>query len=346
MLLDEKIGVLLVNLGTPNSPSTTDVRVYLNEFLTDPRVIDKPSNWLARQVLVRGIITPFRAPNSAKSYREIWTDRGSPLKFYGEDLCSLVQTTLDRIAPNKYIVKLSMRYQQPDIDSGLMALRAAKVSRMIVLPLFPQYASASTGSVQQRVMEVVSRWQVVPDIRFIRDFYANEGFIDAFASIGKGYMPENYDYVLFSFHGLPQRQMQTADDCNHCLKTSDCCSKIVPQNQFCYSAQCHATAHAIAQKLGLSAEKYGISYQSRLGNDPWLLPYTVKVLEELAGKGIKKILVFCPAFVADCLETIFEISEEYQADFTKWGGEKLQLVESLNTHPKWVSAVCNIITQS
>lgn len=346
MVLNKKTGVLLVNLGTPKSPSTSDVRVYLNEFLTDPRVIDKPSGWIARQFLVRGIITPFRAPNSAKSYKEIWTERGSPLKFYGEDLCESVQKLLDETSTDTYLVKLAMRYQQPDIESSLSALRAAKVSRIIILPLFPQYASASTGSVQQRVMEIVGKWQVVPDLRFIRDFYDDEGFLNAFAAIGNSHSPQNYDHILFSFHGLPQRQMQAADDCDYCLKTADCCNKIVSENQFCYSAQCHATAHALAQKLNLPPHKYSISYQSRLGSDPWLLPYTIKTLEELATKGIKKILVFCPAFVADCLETIFEISEEYQIEFKKWGGEKLQLVESLNAHPQWVSAVCRMIINS
>lgn len=339
--IDQKIGVLLINLGTPDAPNTSDVRRYLNEFLTDGRVIDIPA--LPRQLLVRGLITPFRSVASGKSYRAIWTDRGSPLKYISQDLTIALQNALDAQAARRYHVVLAMRYQSPDIESGLMELRRARVSRIVVMPLFPQYASASTGSAHQRVMEIASRWQVVPDFKFVQSFYNNEGYIRAFAEIGRGYQPEQYDHILFSYHGLPQRQMRKADDCNHCLQTPDCCHVLSEKNQFCYGAQCHATTQALAAALQLSPDRYSLSYQSRLGKDPWMLPYTVRVLEDLAKRGVKKILVFCPAFVADCLETLFEITTEYQEEFVAWGGEKVQLVESLNTHPTWVAALRDMI---
>jgi ferrochelatase len=341
-IIDQKIGILLINLGTPDSPNTSDVRRYLNEFLTDGRVIDIPA--LPRQLLVRGTISPFRASASGKSYRAIWTDKGSPLKYISQNQALALQSELDAQAPNRYKVVLAMRYQSPSIEAGLMQLRNEQVSRIIILPMFPQYASASTGSAHQRVMEVVSRWQVVPDIKFIQSFYNNDGFIQAFAEIGRSYQPEQYDHILFSYHGIPQRQMRKADDSNHCLQSNNCCHSINSKNQFCYAAQCHATTQALAKALNLSPDQYSLSYQSRLGKDPWMQPYTIKVLEDLAKRGVKKLLVFCPSFVADCLETLFEISVEYQEEFKHFGGEKVQLVESLNTNPAWIKVMANIVT--
>lgn len=340
-IIDQKIGVLLINLGTPDSPKTSDVRQYLNEFLTDGRVIDIPA--LPRQLLVRCAISPFRAGASAKSYRAVWTDKGSPLKYISQDQAIALQNALDEQNPQQYKVVLAMRYQSPSIEAGLMALRRERVSRIIVVPLFPQYASASTGSANQRVMEIVSQWQVVPDIKFIQSFYNNEGYIQAFAEIGRSYNPSQYDHILFSYHGLPQRQMRKANDDNHCLQSPNCCHQLSEKNQFCYGAQCHATTQALAKALNLSPDQYSLSYQSRLGKDPWMQPYTVQVLEKLAKQGIKKILVFCPAFVADCLETLFEITTEYQELFVHQGGEKVQLVESLNTHPTWITALRDMV---
>ena len=342
--MQSKIGVLLINLGTPDSPSNGDVRKYLNEFLTDWRVIDIPA--VPRQLLVRGVISPFRAGNSAKSYREIWDERGSPLKYISEDLTKALQESLDkRNDGKKYVVELAMRYQSPSIEKGLLNLRKQLVNQYIILPLFPQYASASTGSAHQEVMRIFSGWQTIPPVNFIQSYCDNPDFIDAFVQIGSKYNVADYDHILFSFHGIPQRQLRKADTCDYCLKTPDCCETRHEKNQFCYGSQCVATAHALAAKMNLSKEKYTISYQSRLGKDPWMEPYTVQVLEELAKKGCKKVLVYCPAFVADCLETIFEIAVEYQEDFEKFGGEKVQLVESLNAHPLWVKTLENMITQ-
>lgn len=327
-------GILLVNLGTPDSPQTPDVRRYLDEFLMDERVID--INPVSRALLIKGIIVPFRGPKSAKSYKEIWTQEGSPLLVYSLKSAKMLQERLG----SEYQVELAMRYQNPSIKTALDKLRAAQVSSIQVIPLFPQYASASTGSVYQKVMELVSTWQTIPNISFVNSFYDNDLMIEAFAQNGAKYNPASYDHVLFSFHGLPERQLKKADVThNYCLQANDCCGSINETNKFCYSAQSHATARLIAAKLNIPKENYTICFQSRLGSDPWRKPYTSEVVADLAKKGMKKLLVFCPAFVADCLETVFEVSVEYHEEFRQLGGEKVQLVESLNDSPLWVDAL-------
>jgi len=332
-LKKQKIGVLLVNLGTPDSPKTGDVRKYLREFLTDGRVIDIP--WLPRQALVNGVIAPFRARSSAKLYKEIWDDKtGSPLMYYSLELMSKLRRAFEaENTEHDYELFLAMRYQSPSIHDTLEQMKAKYFDRIIVLPLFPQYASASTGSVHQRVMEEIGKWWDIPDLNLINSYYDNEEMIQIFADNGRHYGLENYDHIVFSFHGLPQSQLKKAtkdNKANHCLMKENCCETLTDTNKFCYSAQCHYTANAIAANLGLSKDQWTICFQSRLGPDPWVQPYTSEVIEDLANKGIKKILCFCPAFVADCLETVFEVSEEYQEEFEEKGGEKIQLVESLN----------------
>ncbi len=331
-----KKGILLVNLGTPNSPSRADVYKYLKQFLLDDRVID--ISWLARNLLVRGIIAPFRSGSSAKLYKELWTEEGSPLKIYGEQLTEGVQ----KILGEDYVVELAMRYQNPSIESGLDKLIKAQVSEITVLPLFPHYASASTGSVYEEVMRVLSKKQAIPQLKVINSFYDYAPMIELFAEQGKALDIAQYDHILFSYHGLPERQIRKADDCNHCLKPG-CCDTISTRNQFCYKGQCYATTRAIAKLLELEEEQYTTCFQSRLGNDPWVQPYTSDVLEERAKEGDKKLLVFCPAFVADCLETTIEVSVEYQEEFEEMGGEKVTLVPSLNAHPKWIQAVADLV---
>ncbi len=336
-----KQGVLLVNLGTPDSPSVSDVRKYLDEFLMDERVID--INAINRALLVKGIIVPFRGPKSAKIYKELWTENGSPLLYYGIRVKELLQDKLGK----KYTVELAMRYQSPSIKSALDSLKQQQVESIRVVPLFPQYASASTGSVIQKVMELVSKWQTIPDISFVNSFHDNDGMIEVFAENARKHQPETFDHILFSFHGLPERQLTKADHSGkYCLQTPNCCSRLNDVNRFCYSAQSHDTARLIAEKLGLPKEKYTICFQSRLGNSPWKKPYTIEVLEDLAKKGAKRLLVFSPAFVADCLETNIEISQEYNEEFRNWGGEKIQLVESLNDHPTWIDALAGIVLDS
>lgn len=332
-----KQGVLLVNLGTPDSPSVSDVRKYLDQFLMDERVID--INALNRTLLVKGIIVPFRGPKSAKIYKELWTENGSPLLYYGVRAQELLQAKLGKTV----MVELAMRYQSPSIESALERLKKQQVSSIRVVPLFPQYASASTGSVIQKVMEIVSQWQTIPDISFVNSFHDNEGMIEVFADNARKHNPDTFDHILFSFHGLPERQLSKADDTGkYCLKTDGCCSRLNDVNRFCYSAQSHDTARLIAEKLNLSKDRYTVSFQSRLGNAPWKKPYTIEVLEKLANEGARNILVFSPAFVADCLETNVEIASEYHDEFRKWGGEKVQLVESLNDNPKWIDALAGI----
>jgi ferrochelatase len=330
-----KKGILLVNLGTPDSPQTPDVRKYLNEFLMDGRVIDV--NPVLRTLLVKGIIVPFRAPKSGKLYKEIWDEQtGSPLLYYS----ILQQQALQQRMGDDYIVELAMRYQTPSIESALQRLKDALVSDIKVIPMFPQYASASTGSVQEKVMDLVRRWQTIPNISFVNSFHDNAGMIETFANNGKRYNPESYDHILFSFHGLPQRQLLKCDHTHsYCLKKSDCCDTLNDVNKFCYSAQSHHTAQLIAEKLNLPKEKYTICFQSRLGSDPWVQPYTSEIIRKLAAEGKQRLLVFCPAFVADCLETVFEVTEEYGGEFKALGGEHVQLVESLNAEPTWIDAL-------
>lgn len=336
-----KKGVLLVNLGTPDSPETRDVRRYLDEFLMDPRVID--INPVGRALLVKGIIAPFRGPKSAKLYKEIWDDKtGSPLLHYSK----IQQQELQKRLGESYMVELAMRYQKPSIASALERLKAALVSEILVIPLFPQYASASTGSVTEKVMKLVKEWPTIPDISFINSFHDNELMIETFAQNGKKYQPETYDHILFSFHGLPQRQLIKCDHTgSYCLKAEGCCSQLNDTNKLCYSAQSHHTAQLIAGKLNIPKEKYTICFQSRLGSDPWVQPYTSEVIAKLAAEGKKRLLVFCPAFVADCLETVYEVTEEYGGEFRKLGGEEVQLVESLNDSPLWMDALEKMVRE-
>jgi ferrochelatase len=330
-----KKGILLVNLGTPNSPSTKDVRRYLDEFLMDPRVIDV--NQALRTFLVKGIIVPFRSPKSAKLYQKIWSpETGSPLLHYSK----LQHQALQQRLGDDYQVELAMRYQNPSIESALNRLKASLVDSIQVIALFPQYASASTGSVYDKVMELVKQWPTIPTLSFVNSFHDNELMIETFANNGKKYKPESYDHILFSFHGLPQRQLIKCDHTgNYCLKIDGCCDTINDVNKYCYSAQSHHTALLIAQKLNIPKEKYTICFQSRLGNDPWVQPYTSEIIAKLAKEGKKRILVFCPAFVADCLETVYEVTEEYGAEFKALGGEHIQLVESLNDSLTWIDAL-------
>ncbi len=328
-------GILLINLGTPDEPSRSAVYRYLKQFLLDPRVID--IHPIARNLLVRGIIVPFRSGQSAKLYQELWTEKGSPLKFHGESLSAQVQQLLGE----EYVVELAMRYQSPSIESAIQKMMQAKVCKIKVFPLFPQYASASTGSAHEEVMRVLSSQQIIPEVEFVNSYPTWEPMIDLFVANARRYDLSQYDHFLFSYHGLPQRQMRKADAFNHCLQSADCCKTLTPVNQFCYTAQCNATTQALVKQLGLKPEQYTLCYQSRLGRDPWVQPYTSQVLKELAQKGVKRMLVFCPAFTADCLETTVEVSIEYHDEFLKLGGEQLDLVESLNDAPAWAAALAN-----
>lgn len=333
-----KKGVLLINLGTPDSPSRSAVYRYLKQFLLDRRVIDYP--WLARNLLVRGIIAPFRSGSSAKLYQRLWTPEGSPLKVYGERVAAGVQERLG----DDYIVALGMRYQNPSIESAIKKLLEQQVSEIIVFPMFPQYASATTGSVHDEVMRVLRREEVIPDIKMINSYYDYEPMIEIFVDNARQFDIDSYDHIIFSYHGLPQRQLRKGDPTGqHCTLREGCCHNLTTVNQFCYSAQCHATTRAIAGKLGLEPDRYTTSFQSRLGPEQWAKPYTIDTIKGQAEKGTRRLLVFSPAFVADCLETIIEIGFEYQEEFEEWGGEKVDLVPSLNDDPRWMDAIREIV---
>jgi ferrochelatase len=304
----------------------------------DGRVLD--INPVLRALLVNLIIVPFRSPRSAAVYRKIWTEQGSPLAVYGRRLEEMVRERLGQ----EYVVELSMRYQEPSVPLALEKLRRRQVRTLTVVPLFPQYASATVGSVHQEVMRIVSQWQTIPEIRLIREFFANPNVIKVFAENGRAHQPERFDHVLFSFHGIPERQLLASDDSGaHCLQSPDCCRTLGPRNSSCYSAQCHATAKLIAGQLGLSPDRYTVTFQSRLGRTPWTQPYTSEVVKALAEAGAKRVLVFSPAFVADCLETLYEIRIENREIFQQAGGQELVLVESLNDSPLWADALVDLI---
>ena len=334
-----KKGVLLVNLGTPDQPDTPNVRKYLREFLMDGRVIDIP--FVQRWMLINFIIAPFRAPKSAAEYQKLWDERGSPLKYYGEDVRDLLQKELT----GDYVVALAMRYQNPSIASGLDELKKAHVSEIIVVPLFPQYASASTGSVADKVMELVRKWQIIPNIRFINQFADDPMFIEVIAQRAKKWMEQyDYDHYLFSYHGLPERQILKGSVGSQC-QLGKCCNSFHDKNRYCYRAQCFLTSRLIAESLGIPEDKYTVAFQSRLGKTPWIQPYTDEKLVEFAEKGHKKVLAFSPAFVSDCLETTVEVGETYHEQFLEAGGDRWDLVESLNDHPLWIECLKNLVLE-
>jgi len=334
-----KKGVLLVNLGTPNSCSVKDVRNYLKEFLMDPRVMD--INPLLRFILVKGIIAPFRSRKSQVLYSKIWNHKtGSPLRYYSMVQQHLLQEALGE----EYQVELAMRYQGPSIEKALNNLKTANVGHIQVIPLFPQYASAATGSVFEKVMHYLAKWPTIPNLSFVNSFHDNEWLIEAFVQNGAAHQPGTYDHVLFSFHGLPQRQLIKSDDNKqHCGSAEGCCKTYNASNKNCYAAQCYHTAALIAQRLDLPSAKYTVSFQSRLGNSPWIQPYTAATLLALAKAGKKRVLVFCPAFVSDCLETMYEIAIEYDELFKTAGGECVQLVEGLNASPLFINALKEMV---
>lgn len=335
-----KTGVLLVNLGTPDSPSVPNVRKYLREFLMDGRVIDISA--IARWLLVNLIIAPFRAPKSAKVYKELWTEDGSPLKIYGLHNEKALQEKLG----SDFIVKLAMRYQSPSIQSKLDEFKVSGVKKIIVIPLFPQYASASTGSVYEKVFSELSKWQVMPELQIVNYFYHYPKFIKGFVDNAKAHLAKtDYEHLLFSYHGLPERQIKKGDCFGDVCKLGTCCNVISPKNQHCYRAQCFETTRLLVKELGLKEGTYTTSFQSRLGRDPWIKPYSDVVIKELAEKGVKSVLAFSPAFVADCLETTIEIGDEYRELFEEHGGEKWQLVESLNDSVNWIELLEELVLE-
>ena len=335
----KKTAVLLIQLGTPDSPKTSDVRRYLGEFLNDPRVIDLP--WLARKLLVNGIIVPFRAPKSAKIYKELW-DFGkghSPLLVHTQKVQEKLKS---RLKSSNVDVYMAMRYQNPSMADVMEEMRALHYDHVIVLPLFPQYASASSGSAIERAMKIMSTWWTTPEISIVNQFWDNSGYIDSIVERSKAFNLKDYDHILFSYHGLPEKHVDKVYEGDNLCSEAPCETEINDKNSLCYKATSYATTRLIADKLGLKEEDYTVCFQSRL-DKKWLTPFSDKVVEEQGRRGAKKLLAFSPAFVADCLETVIEIGHEYQDIFEDHGGEKIQLVPSSNDHERFIDGLEEII---
>lgn len=337
-------GLVLLNLGTPDSPAVGDVRTYLREFLSDPRVVDISA--LRRWALLNLIILPFRPKQSAAAYRKVWTDRGSPLLFHGQDLIAKLKVRL----PDDVTIRLAMRYQNPSVRDVLAEFRHEGIDRLIVLPLFPQYSSAAWGSAVEAVYVEANRLWNVPAIQVVPPFFDHPAFIDSFASVTEPVLADlDPDMILMSFHGLPERHVRKSDessDQRHCLRADNCCDKIVKANRNCYRAQCFATARALASALNLSPDQYEVAFQSRLGRSTWIRPYTDIRVRELAQAGVKRLAVLSPAFVADCLETLEEIAIRASEDFQAHGGERLELVPSLNSEDRWADGIITILADA
>lgn len=338
--MPSKTGVLLINLGTPDSTKTKDVRKYLREFLSDRRVID--INPVGRWLLVNCIIAPFRAPKSAAEYKKVWTEKGSPLLYLGLELKDLMQQALG----SDYVVDFGMRYQSPSLESALETFKNKGFKKLIVIPLYPQYASATTGSTIERVNEIINPWEVIPDLEFISHFPNHPKVIQGFVDNAKTMMAKkDYDHFVFSYHGLPERQIKKAS-CGDQCKLGSCCESYHARNEYCYRAQCFETSRHLAAQLNLNEDQYTVCFQSRLGKDPWIQPYIDDTVVDLPKKGVKNVLAFSPAFVADCLETIIEIGEEYKHQFQENGGKEWDLVPSLNTSDVWVECLKEMVEES
>ncbi len=329
------LGALIVNLGTPASPDVAAVRRYLREFLGDPFVIDLPAP--LRRLLLEAVILPFRPRRSAAAYAKVWSDAGSPLLVHGRALRDGLASALG----DGFAVELGMRYGEPSIAGAVDRLEQAGARRIAVLPLFPQYSTAATGSALAALRTVLGARPALSMVVAREDFYAEPGFVAAFAAIAAPRLERfRPDHVLFSYHGLPERQIRRADPSGrHCLADVSCCNAVAEANRRCYRAQCFATSRALAEALGLGAGKCDTAFQSRLGATPWIRPYTDRVLPELRRRGVSRLAVVCPSFVADCLETLEEIGIRGRAQWRALGGEALELVPCLNAEPLWVETL-------
>ncbi len=317
MLLN-KIGVLLINLGTPDAPTVWSVGRYLNEFLSDPRVIELP--FLLRAFLVKGVIVPTRSSKSAEAYASIWQKEGSPLLVNSKALESAIQAELGA----EYLVVLGMRYGRPSIIDAIKKLYAANIYRLIIIPLFPQYASATSGSAIQQALRYIAKQKNILPFTVLNDFYIDEHYLSAQAAVIQPFMEQDYEFLLLSYHGLPQRQL-------------------INPGVDCYRTRCITSAQKIAEKLKITSDRWRASFQSRLGKLEWIRPYTDEELISLREKGIKRILIACPSFVTDCLETLEEIGIRAKEQWLELGGEKLQLIPCLNVQPVWINSFSNMI---
>lgn len=327
-------GVLLLNLGTPDDCHPKAVKRYLKEFLNDPRVIDLP--YLFRKLLVNAVILPFRYKKSAAAYQKIWGESGSPLLANSLKLKAALSDYLGQ----DYQVELGMRYGNPSIESACTQLK--DIHSLNVIPLFPQYSSAATGSALEKLFEQVSKRWNVPEMKVANNFYNDAGFIHACAEeIKKNIQDKNMDLLLFSYHGLPERHINKSD-CRAACDRLHTCSTVNADNRYCYRAQCYATSELIAKELGLDSSQYTVSFQSRLGRTPWIKPYTDLLLPELIQKNVKNIAIFSPSFVADCLETLEEIDIRTRVQWQSLGGGDFIFIPCLNDSTLWIKALAEM----
>lgn len=332
--MKQDTAVLLLNVGSPDSPGVKDVRRYLTQFLGDPRVINLPS--IPRWLLVNLIIVPFRSSHSSRLYRQLWTADGAPLVLAAQ----AVSESLQAVAGDSAKVFFAMRYGKPSIVQVMREIKEGNYAELVVVPLFPQYASSSSGTAMAAVMEQLCRWTVIPSLRVINQFYRHPLFIKAFAERIRQYPLADFDHILFSYHGLPISHLEdmcTSGNCSACN-----CEQGRVGEEHCYKAACYDTTRLLAEELSLEPACYSVAFQSRLSRK-WIGPFSDKLVEEKAKQGVKKLLVVAPAFVADCLETSVEIGVDYLRIFKQHGGEHLQLVESLNNSPNWIQALKAII---
>ena len=322
-----------MNLGSPDSTSVKDVQRYLKQFLMDGRVIDYP--YLFRKILVEGIIVPTRAPKSAEAYKTIWTTEGSPLVHISFQLRDALQQLGD------IPIEVAMRYGNPSPTMAFDNLmkRQPGLEEVLAVPLYPHYAMSSFETAVEYAKEVHQKNKYPFNLSFVKPFYNNVNYIHAMAENIKPYLEQEYDHILFSFHGVPGRHIRNSDlTGSHCLKVANCCEIASPAHARCYRHQCFETTKLIIKELNIPEGKYSISFQSRLGKG-WLEPFTDKRLEEMPGEGIKKLLILCPAFVSDCLETLEEIAIRGKESFIQAGGELYTMIPCMNLHPLWVNTL-------
>lgn len=335
-----KKAILLTNLGSPDSYETRDVKNYLGEFLMDGNVIDIP--YLLRLLLVKGIIVPFRAPKSAKKYKTIWTENGSPLVHITNELAKLVAS---HTGLPTYVC---MRYANPTPDATLKKIQQENpdLQELVMLPLYPHYAMSSFGTAVDHVKQAYQLGKYGFALNVVKPFYDHSDYIASLSSSIEPFLQREYDHILFSYHGVPERHILKSDITkSHCLQSESCCSTPSPAHEFCYRHQVIETTKKVVQKLNIPPNKYSFSFQSRLGRDKWLKPFTAGLLQEFPEKGVKKLLIACPAFVSDCLETLEEIQMEGKEIFMRAGGISFEMIPCLNDRPDWVQTI-GVLTQN
>lgn len=330
-----KRAVLLANLGSPDAPETEPVRRYLNQFLMDPYVIQLP--WLLRRLIVSLFVLPSRPKDSAEAYRSVWTEEGSPLLVLSERLKKAVEQKID--PP----LALAMRYGQPSIEQQLLNLcQDQTIQEVLFIPLYPHFADSTITTSVEEARRVIRQHNLDITLRTIDPFYDNPDYIEALLQSAQPYLEQDYDHLLFSYHGLPESHITKLDKSGrHCLKQDNCCQLPHPAHKTCYRHQVMRTTECFVEKAQLPAERYSVAFQSRLGRAKWLEPNTEDRLVELARNGAKNVLVICPAFVTDCLETLEEIAIRGEEVFKKAGGESLTLIPCMNDHPAWVNVLAD-----